>query len=41
MYDMKMLLGDFNAKGGNEDIFIFTVGTESPYEINNDNRVRE
>jgi hypothetical protein len=39
-YDMKILLGDFNAKVGREDIFKPTVGDESSHEINNDNRVR-
>jgi hypothetical protein len=39
-YHMKMLLGDFNAKVGREDIFQPTVGNESLHEINNDNRVR-
>jgi exonuclease III len=32
-YHMKMLLGDFNAKVGREDIFIPTIGNESLHEI--------
>jgi hypothetical protein len=28
-YDMKILLGDFNAKAGGEDIFKPTIGNES------------
>jgi hypothetical protein len=39
-YDMKNLLGDFNAKVGREDIFKPTIGNESSYEIGNDNGVR-
>jgi hypothetical protein len=39
-YDMKILLGDFNAKLGKEDIFKLTIGNESSHEINNDNGVR-
>jgi hypothetical protein len=34
-----MLLGDFNAKVGREDIFKPTIGYESLHEISNDNRV--
>jgi hypothetical protein len=34
---MKMLLGDFNAKVINEDIFKPTIGNESLQEISNDN----
>ncbi|PNF35790.1 hypothetical protein B7P43_G11761 [Cryptotermes secundus] len=37
---MKILLGDFNAKVGREDIFKPTVGNESLHEISNDNGVR-
>jgi hypothetical protein len=37
---MKMLLGDFNAKVGREDIFKPTIGNESLHEISNDNGVR-
>jgi hypothetical protein len=37
---MNILLGDFNAKVGREDIFKPTIGNESLYEISNDNGVR-
>jgi hypothetical protein len=33
---MKILLGDFNAKVGKEDIFKPTTGNESLQEISND-----
>jgi hypothetical protein len=36
---MKILLGDFNAKVGREDIFKLTIGNESLHEISNDNGV--
>jgi hypothetical protein len=36
---MKILLGDFNAKAGREDIFKPTIRNESPYGISNDNEV--
>jgi hypothetical protein len=36
---MKILLGDFNAKGGREDIFKSTTWNESLHKIN-DNGVR-
>jgi hypothetical protein len=39
-YDMKILLSDFNAKVGREDIFKPTVGNESSCEISNDTGVR-
>jgi hypothetical protein len=39
-HDMKILLGDFNAKVGREGIFKLTVGNESSHEISNDNGVR-
>jgi endonuclease/exonuclease/phosphatase family metal-dependent hydrolase len=39
-YYMKILLGDFNAKVGREDIFKPTIGNESLHEISNDNGVR-
>jgi exonuclease III len=39
-YHMKILLGDFNAKEGREDIFKPVIGDESPREVSNDNRVR-
>jgi hypothetical protein len=37
---MKILIGDFNAKVGREDIFQPTIGNESLHEIINDNGVR-
>jgi hypothetical protein len=37
---MKILLGDFNAKGGREDIFNPTTGYESLHRISNDNEVK-
>jgi hypothetical protein len=39
-YHMKILLEDFNAKVGREDIFEPTIGNESLHEISNDNGVR-
>jgi hypothetical protein len=39
-YLTKMLLGDFNAQVGREDIFKPTIGNESFHEISNDNGVR-
>jgi exonuclease III len=40
-YHMKILLGDFNAKVGREDIFKQTIGNdESLHESSNDNGVR-
>jgi hypothetical protein len=36
---MKILLGDFNAKVGGEDIFKLSTGNESLHEISNDNGV--
>jgi exonuclease III len=39
-YRMKILLGDFNAKVGREDIFKPTIGNEILHEISNDNGVR-
>jgi exonuclease III len=38
-YRMKILLGDFNARVGREDI-LKPVGSESVHEISNDNGVR-
>jgi hypothetical protein len=37
---MKILLGDFNAKVGRENIFTPTMGNKSLHEISNDNGVR-
>jgi endonuclease/exonuclease/phosphatase family metal-dependent hydrolase len=37
---MKILLGDFNAKVGREDIFKPTIGNASSHEISTDNGVR-
>jgi hypothetical protein len=39
-YHTKILLGDFNAKLGREDIFKPTIGNESLHEDSNDNGVR-
>ena len=39
-YLMKILLGEFNAKVGREDIFKSTVGNESLHQHSNDNGVR-
>jgi hypothetical protein len=39
-YYMNILLGDFNAKVGREDIFKPTIENESLHEISNDNAVR-
>jgi hypothetical protein len=38
-YHTKILLGDFNAKVGKENIFKPTTGNESLHEISNDNGV--
>jgi hypothetical protein len=38
-YHMKILLGDFNAKVGRDDIFKPTIGNKSLHEISNDNEV--
>jgi hypothetical protein len=35
-YHMKILLGDFNAKIGREDIFKAIIGNESLHEASND-----
>jgi hypothetical protein len=37
---MKILLGDFNAKVGRENVFKPTIGNENLYEMSNDNGVR-
>jgi hypothetical protein len=39
-YHTKILLEDFNAKVGSEDIFKPTIGNESLHKISNDNGVR-
>jgi exonuclease III len=39
-YHINILLGDFNAKAGREDICKHTTENESLHEIRNDNRVR-
>ena len=39
-YDMKILLGDLNAKVGRENIFKPTIGNESLHQDSNDNGVR-
>ena len=39
-YHMKMLVGDFNAKVGRENIFKPTTGQESLHHDSNDNGVR-
>ena len=39
-YRMKNLLGDFNVKVGQADIFIPTIGKESLHRISNDNGAR-
>jgi hypothetical protein len=39
-YRTKMLLGDFNAKVGRDDIFKLTTGNKSLQEISNDKGVR-
>jgi hypothetical protein len=39
-YHMKILLGDFYAKVGKEDIFKPIIGNEGLHEISNDNGVR-
>jgi hypothetical protein len=37
---MKILIEDFNAKIGREDIFKPMIGNESLHEISNDNGIR-
>jgi endonuclease/exonuclease/phosphatase family metal-dependent hydrolase len=39
-YHTEILLGDFNAKVGREDIFKPIIGNESLHEASNDNGVR-
>jgi hypothetical protein len=38
-YCMKIVLGEFSAKVGREDIFKTTIGNESLHQISNDNGV--
>ena len=38
-YHMKIILGDFNAKMGRENIFKLTVGNDSLHQGSNDNGV--
>jgi len=38
-YHMKILIGDFNAKVGRENIFKPTIGNESLHNDSNDNGV--
>jgi hypothetical protein len=39
-YDIKILLGDFNAEAGRENILKTSIGNESLHEISNDNGIR-
>jgi hypothetical protein len=39
-YHVKIMLGDFNAKVGREDIFKWTIGNKNFHEIITDNGVR-
>jgi hypothetical protein len=39
-YEMKNLLGDFNAKVGRENTFKLIISNKSLYQISNDNGVR-
>ena len=39
-HHIKILLGEFNAKVGRENIFKPTIGNESPHQDSNDNDVR-
>ena len=40
MYDVKILLGDFNVKVGRENIFKPTIGNESLHQDSNGNVFR-
>jgi hypothetical protein len=37
---MKILLRDFNAKVGSEDIFKLKIGNKNLHKVSNDNRFR-
>jgi hypothetical protein len=39
-YHVKIILGDFNAKVGRENILKLTIGNESLHQDSNDNGVR-
>lgn len=39
-YDVKIILGDFNAKIGKESAYMPTIGRYSKHEISNDNGIR-
>ena len=39
-YHMRILLGDFNANAGRENIFNPTIGNDSLHQHSNDNCVR-
>jgi hypothetical protein len=39
-YHIKILLGDFNAEVGRENIFKLTIGNDSPHQERNDSGVR-
>jgi hypothetical protein len=40
MFHTKILLGDYNAKLGGEDVFKSTIGNDSLHQDSNDNGVR-
>ena len=40
-YHIKILLGDFNAKVGRDNIFKPTIGNESLHQDSNDNGIME
>jgi hypothetical protein len=40
IYHMTILLGEFNAKVGREDIFKPTIWNESLHKVSNDNKVK-